>query len=132
MHTPYWRGRFFSYDDLGPLSKAQTTAAIMLDRLADDSGVVGLNADRIAEIAGVSRPRLSEAVAYLTSRGNVQRREPGCNRPGFVLQRTHHRTKSPIELAIERGEAVLRRGELVWLNTPSKESRACSSSPSRS
>lgn len=114
MNPPTWQGQFYGIDDLWALSAAQIKAAVTLDRLAAHDGTVRITADEVAKLAGVSRPRLSEAVAYLTARGNIQQRSKGDKTPGFTLLRREFNTKSKIEIALERGDAKLINGGLVW------------------
>lgn len=120
VEPPLWTGNFFSIDDLWSLSAAQIKAAVTLDRLAAPDGSVRISSEKIAKLAGVARPRLYEAVAYLTARGMIEPRTKGDKTPGYVLLHTDRTTKSRIDIALERGEAKLRDGGIVWIKDESE------------
>lgn len=82
-----WSGRFLTVDDVWSMSNAQFRAAVTLDRLADEDGRVAFKPERIAQIAGVSKPRVSEAAGILANRGVLERHTPGTSEPGYRLTR---------------------------------------------
>ncbi len=82
--TQRWKGNFLTVRDLWTMSNAQFRAAVTLDELADETGRVDLPRTQIARVAGVSVPRLSEAVQNLISRGLVEDVVPGTRR-GYRL-----------------------------------------------
>jgi hypothetical protein len=82
-----WSGRFFCIDDLWSMSAAQIKAAVTMDRMADDDGRVAYPPERIARIAGVSKPRVSEAAGILAARGLAERRKQGTSECGYRLTR---------------------------------------------